>query len=155
MNSFCKKILILALTTASFSVANAFDSPVDENGKYTKKYISENIIRPTMYDAEAINEGTKDKSIEIKNLRLADQGSSYIINYLVYGEMRDQYKSDDEALKNKIKYDFLKYFCNTQDFADQLPFLDSIQFNFFDKDKYYGAEPIMTFSATKETCEAK
>ncbi len=122
-------------------------------GKYTREYIQKYIIEHTLEGKDAFNRSLKDSMTEIRDLKLGE-GSSYIVEYAVFDQLRDVYKSADEEVVQKLSKQFVSSMCNQQLISAQLPYVDYIQYDIYDKDGEAEAKPLLHYIISAKDCDA-
>ncbi len=124
----------------------------NDKGKYTREYIQKYIIEHSLGGIEAYNRSFKDSMTEIRDLKLGE-GSSYIVEYAVFDQLRDVYKNADEEVVQKLSKQFVSSMCNQRLISAQLPYVDYIQYDIYDKDGEADAKSLLHCTISAEVCD--
>lgn len=124
---------------------------INENGKYNRKFIQENLVNPTNAQKEQLNKYLKNSFLEIDDVYLSGQGSSYTIKYNAIDKLAIILDKSNDTQLESMKNHMIKSSCTQKALLEQLKFLDSIDYEMYTQK--HGDKPIITYSISSDSCK--
>lgn len=124
----------------------------DENGRYSRNFIQEFIVNQIIEGKDEYNKNLQASKTEIRNARIGE-GLSYVVEYSVFGNARDVYKNADENTARLMKEYFITSMCSQQALVNQLPYLDKIDYEIYDRDGKADDAPLVVYEISLQSCK--
>lgn len=131
---------------------NKNNTGLGANGKYTKEFIQQNIVNPTLAQKDQLNKTLAQTMLMIKDVYV-NEGSSYTIEYNALGKLSELYSNADEEKLEKMKAQMVKGTCGQTTVAGQLNFIDSINYAIFAENATTDDKPLLSYTVTQEICK--